>query len=104
MKRLFFTGLLIMTVAALSAQTKYHATNTQVKMEGTSTFHDWHMTSEEGVSSVAFNFDGTTLSSMPSLTFVVQVETLKSGTKRLNKNAYKALNSEKYPAITFSSN
>lgn len=103
MKRLLFTMLLTIITAALFAQNKYRASAITIKMEGTSTLHDWHMTSQEAVTNVSFNFNGSSLSAMPSLTFTIPVETLKSGTKALNKNAYKALNSGKYPAITFTS-
>jgi polyisoprenoid-binding protein YceI len=104
MKRIFFTSCLLLSMGLLFAQDKYRATNTNIKMEGTSTMHDWHMVSEQGISDVIFNFDGQNLAGMPSLTFTVQAETLKSGTKGLNKNAYKALNTDKYPSIGFASN
>lgn len=104
MKHIFFSICLMLSISLLFAQNKYHATKTNIKMEGTSTMHDWHMISEEGISDVTFNFDGPNLSGMPALTFSVQAETLKSGTKALNKNAYKSLNTEKYPAIAFASN
>jgi polyisoprenoid-binding protein YceI len=104
MKRILFTSCLILSVGLLFAQNKYRATNTNIKMEGTSSMHDWHMISEEGISDVTFNFDGQNLAGMPALTFTVQAETLKSSTKGLNKNAYKTLNTGKYPAIGFISN
>jgi polyisoprenoid-binding protein YceI len=104
MKRILFTSYLLLSMGLLFAQNKYRASNTYIKMEGTSTMHDWHMVSEKGISDIIFNFDGQNLSSMPSMTFTVQAETLKSSTKGLNKNAYKTLNTDKYPSIGFSSN
>lgn len=105
MKRLIFTSWLMMiSMSLLIAQTKYTSTNTNIRMDGTSTMHDWHMVSEKGVSQVNFNFDGSSLTGMPSLNFSVAVESLKSSTKGLNKNAYKALDAEKYPTISFVSN
>jgi hypothetical protein len=104
MKKLTFTIVLLLSIGVLFGQSKYRATNTSVTIEGTSTFHDWHMTSAEGVSEVAFNLAGSSLTNMPSLIFTVPVTTLKSGTKGLNKNAYKALKSDTYPNIAFSSN
>jgi polyisoprenoid-binding protein YceI len=103
MKRLIFTLALLASIGMLFGQARYHAANTSVTVEGTSTFHDWHMTSEAGVSNVAFTLNGLSLVSMPSLIFTVPVETLKSGTKGLNNNAYKALKSGDYPNITFNS-
>lgn len=104
MKRIIITSCLLLGMGLLFAQNKYRASNTTVKMEGTSTMHDWHMVSEQGISDVIFNFDGSNLTAMPSLTFTVQAESLKSSTKGLNKNAYKTLNTDKYPSIGFSSN
>jgi polyisoprenoid-binding protein YceI len=104
MKRIFITSCLLLGMGLLFAQNKYRASNTKIRMEGTSTMHDWHMVSEQGISDVIFNLDGQNLSSMPSMTFTVQAETLKSSTKGLNKNAYKTLNTDKYPSIGFSSN
>src|SRR5262245_14230579 len=103
MKRLIFSCGLLLITAVLFAQTQYKASNIKVTMEGTSTMHDWHMTSEQGTTAVSFNLNGAVMTAMPSLVFTLPVETLKSGTKGLNKNAYKALNSEKYPNITFTS-
>jgi len=103
MKRLLFTSLLIVSLTTLFAQNKYHASNVTIKMEGTSTFHDWHMTSQEAATHVAFNFNGGSLTAMPSLVVTVPVEALKSGTRALNNNAYKAMKSGKYPSITFTS-
>jgi len=103
MKKLVFVTVLLMSISPIFAQVYQQASAPLVKIEGTSTFHDWHMDSEEGHSIAVFNFNGATLTSVPSLTFTVRAETLKSGTKGLNKNAYKALNTEKYPDITYSS-
>jgi polyisoprenoid-binding protein YceI len=92
-----------MSISPLFAQVYQQASAPLIKIEGTSTFHDWHMDSEEGHCIAVFGFDGVNLTNVPSLSFTVKAETLKSGTKGLNKNAYKSLNTEKYPNITFTS-
>ena len=105
MKKLILTILLMVNLSVfLNAQVKYHASYTKTLIEGTSTFHDWDMTSEKANCDISFNFDGANITDLSSLLFTVQVETLKSDSKGLNKNAYKALNVEKYPVISFSSN
>jgi polyisoprenoid-binding protein YceI len=103
MKKLVFVTMLIMSISPILAQVYQQASAPLIKIEGTSTFHDWHMDSEQGRSVAVFNFNGITLTNVPSLTFTVRAETLKSGTKALNKNAYKALNTDKYPDITYTS-
>src|SRR5438045_3810032 len=69
-----------------------------------STFHYWDMISEKANVDISFNFDGTNITGLSSLLFTVKGETLKSEHKGMDKNAYKALNTDKYPDIVFSSN
>lgn len=105
MKRSIITTLLMITLGVIvSAQVKYHASNIKIAVAGTSTLHDWDMVAEKASCDIAFNFDGNNLTGLSALAFVVKAENLKSDHKGMNKNAYKALNSEKYPEISFTSN
>jgi polyisoprenoid-binding protein YceI len=105
MKQLIFLALLtIGSNALLNAQVKYHASSIKVAVEGTSTFHDWDMVTEKANCDIVFNFDGSNITGLSSLDFSVQAETLKSHHSGMDKNAYKALNTDKYPDISFSSN
>jgi polyisoprenoid-binding protein YceI len=104
MKRIIFLALLTLSLGALvNAQTKYHASYTKVAIAGTSTFHDWDMISEKANCDISFNFDGVNITGLSSLLFTVKSETLKSDHKGMDKNAYKALNTEKFPDISFTS-
>jgi polyisoprenoid-binding protein YceI len=104
MKRLIsITLLMVSTVVFLNAQVKYHASYTKIAVAGTSTLHNWDMASEKANCDISFNFDGANITGLSSLAFTVQGETLKSDHKGMDKNAYKALNIEKYPVISFSS-
>ena len=104
MKRIIFLALLTLSLSALvNAQTKYHASYTKVAIAGTSTFHDWDMISENANCDITFNFDGANITGLSSLLFTVKAESLKSDHKGLDKNAYKALNSQKFPEISFTS-
>ena len=105
MKRLIFITLMTLSVSVyLNAQVKYHATASKISIAGTSTLHNWDMESEKANCDISFNFDGTNITGLSSLTFTIQGETLKNDHKGLDKNAYKALNVDKYPTITFNSN
>lgn len=105
MKRLILTTLLVTTAAiVLDAQVKYHASYTKIAIAGTSTFHDWDMTSEKANCEISFNFDGVNITGLSSLAFTVDAQSLKSDHKGMDKNAYKALNTEQFPTISFSSN
>jgi polyisoprenoid-binding protein YceI len=88
----------------LNAQARYHASFSKISVAGTSTLHDWDMASEKANCDISFNFDGANITGLSSLVFTVQAESLKSDHKGMDKNAYKALKTEKYPAISFTSN
>lgn len=90
--------------AGAFAQVKYQS-NGSVKLtvEGTSNIHDWDMTSEKGFCSAEFLFTPTGhLAGLSTLSFTVPAESLKSDSKGMDKNAYKALNTSKFAIISFS--
>jgi polyisoprenoid-binding protein YceI len=95
--------LLAISALALNAQVKYHASYSSVSIAGTSTFHDWDMTSEKANCDIALNFDGANITGFSSLIFTVDAASLKSHHSGMDKDAYKALNSDKYPEISFAS-
>jgi polyisoprenoid-binding protein YceI len=106
MKKIFLASLLLAAMtAAVNAQTKYHASYSKVAINGTSTLHDWDMASSKASCDVAFVFDGSNnITGLSSLVFEVQAQSLKSDHSGMDKNAYKALNADKYPDISFVSN
>ena len=104
MKKITLTILLLaISALVLTAQLKYHASHTSVSIEGTSTFHDWNMISQQANCDIALNFDGTNITGFSSLVFSVDAASLKSHHSGMDKNAYKALNSDKYRQISFTS-
>ena len=84
-------------------QTKFQsAGGVKITIEGTSNLHDWKMESDKGTSTGVFDINNAgMLTGMSALTFSVPAESLKSDSKGLDKNSYKALNSSKYAAINF---
>lgn len=73
-----------------------------MKLSGTSTVHDWEMNAEKATGEAHFHFKSNgELQSVDFLTFVLAVKDLKSDSKGLNKNAYKALKSNKYKNIQY---
>ncbi|MEI6264050.1 MAG: YceI family protein [Sphingobacteriia bacterium] len=85
------------------AQVKYASKSTvSVVVSGTSTLHDWDMKSSSG------NFEGMfTLNAANAITAVTNIsfsttgEALKSGHGAMDKNAYKALKTDKSNTISF---
>ncbi len=66
---------------------------------GTSSLHDWHVTAENKSGKITFkNLEACLIE---SCNLVVVAESLKSGKSSMDKNTYKALNTDDYKNITF---
>jgi len=70
-----------------------------MKIEGTSSLHDWHINVEEQSGDLSLEQAEDFMINYLKLT--VMSESLKSGKSRMDKNTYKALNSDDYNKITF---
>jgi hypothetical protein len=92
----------IMSTAAVNAQAKFSAKTLAVKLEGTSTLHDWQMNAENQAHSEAvFTLSGDKVTGISNLNFVLPATSLKSDHKAMDKNTYKALKTDKNPTINF---
>ena len=95
--------VLLLIASSSFGQTNYKQNGaTTITIAGTSTMHDWTMTSEVANYNASFevNADGTP-SALNSVTVTVPAESLKSKEKAMDKNAYKSLMTDKYKDITF---
>ena len=92
---IFFLG------AGPKAQTNYKLANAELSVSGTSSLHDWTMTSNSASGSAIFTTDGATLKSIQNLNVSMKAETLKSGKGGMDDNTYKALKTKKNPDIKF---
>ncbi|PZU82983.1 MAG: hypothetical protein DI529_13465 [Chryseobacterium sp.] len=87
-------GVLLLT--QLTNAQKLTIQSSNIKIDGTSTLHAWDMTSKQST------FSGTVAgNNITNVRFVMKANSLKSNESGLDKNAYKALNTEKYPDIVF---
>ena len=98
-----FALLLILSLTGLTsafAQARYHAQALDLTVSGTSTLHDWDIKTTKGQvdASISVADNKVTFS---GLSFSVPAESLKSGHGMMDKNTYKALNTEKNPNISF---
>ena len=98
----------LMAAASIGhAQAIYKIKNTNaadIVLQGTSTLHDWHMDAKNASGQAQFILkpgSKNELTSIKSLTFSVQVKDLKSDSKGLDKNAYKALKADQYKDIRY---
>lgn len=84
------------------SQTNYVLSGSPLfKVDGGSSLHDWHMISETGKGEGVFVIENGQFKSAKSLSVSFVAETLKSGTRGLDSNAYKALKTDKNKEIRF---
>ena len=94
---------LLLLASSSYGQTNYKQSGaTTITIAGTSTMHDWTMTSTGANYNATFevNADGTP-TKLTMVAFTLPAESLKSHEKAMDKNAYKSLNTDKYKDITF---
>jgi polyisoprenoid-binding protein YceI len=86
-----------------SGNTKFHSTGLDVSIKGTSTLHDWEMKSvNKGTCEVVFTLDAADkITAINEIQFTIAAESIKSGHSVMDKNAYKAMNTDKYKNISF---
>jgi polyisoprenoid-binding protein YceI len=99
-------SILILATTILAAQgvaqQNYRSTGTPVfSIAGTSTLHDWTMTSSGATYTATLEVADGALIKVESVTVKLPAESLKSNEKAMDKNAYKSLNTDKYKEITF---
>lgn len=77
-------------------------TTSKITLEGTSNIHDWEMKSDKASGNASITFGANNvITALNNLNFVLPVESLKSEHKAMDKNTYKAMNSEKYPTLSY---
>lgn len=95
--------VLFTSATSVVAQVTYKQTGeSYLSISGTSTLHEWTMTSQEGKYQANFviNADGTP-ARLNSLTLSVRSESLKSGHSAMDKNAYSSLSTDSHKTIKF---
>lgn len=68
---------------------------------GTSTLHDWEMTSTEGTGNANFTITDSNLEEINGITINILSETLKSDKAAMDKVAYKTLKTNKFKTIEY---
>jgi polyisoprenoid-binding protein YceI len=110
MKISFKQALLMLTICItgfhqhLYSQQTYKINDSKdinMKLSGTSTLHKWTMNTQTFSGEARFGFTDHLLSTVSALNFSLAVQDLKSGEKGLDKNAYKALKTDKYKDILY---
>lgn len=103
--KLKLTLLTLVTFLSFSIQIfsqSYKVSNasSDLKVYGTSSLHDWHVDAEDVKGSLQIEVSEEALS-IKKLNVEIISESLKSGKKSMDKNTYKALETDKYSSIKF---
>ncbi|WP_445381970.1 YceI family protein [Robiginitalea sp. IMCC43444] len=100
-RNLFIALLLFaLPITIISQEFKPLTQKGVVTVTGTSTLHDWEIIAEQTSGILIVNTEEE-IPVIDKLEFQVLAESLKSGKGGMDKNTYNALNTEKYPNISF---
>lgn len=95
-------GFIALSTALVAQSTYRQSSDSYITIAGTSTLHEWTMTSLQAAVQAAFEVDEKGIpSQLKSLNVSVPAETLKSAHKAMDKNAYSALKVDKFKDIAF---
>jgi polyisoprenoid-binding protein YceI len=95
------SSVLIGSTTTTNAQSKFQSQAINIKLQGTSTLHDWEMIADKGNSEAVFVLTNDKLTSLSGLTFTLPAKNLKSEHTVMDNNTYKALKADQNPNITF---
>lgn len=72
-----------------------------LKVTGTSTLHDWDMVSEEAKLTAKLNVANGEVQQISAAQIAMPAESIKSGKRPMDSNAYKALKTDKHKEVKF---
>lgn len=102
MKRIIpILALLVLPLSLLAQSTFLVSNKSTIKIEGTSSLHDWSMQTQALQGDAEMILTAGKLQDVKALKLVIAAESLKSGKSAMDKNAYEALKTEKFPSIQF---
>ena len=100
-KLIMITAVLLFSYGVYAQSYKLDNKASSVLVDGTSNIHDWTINAENTGGVLTVNFDDGKLKEIEKLEFTVVAESLMSGKSAMDKNTYKALNTDKYKNITY---
>jgi polyisoprenoid-binding protein YceI len=102
MKRsILFLLMLVLPIAVMAQSTYKFSPKSTMKVEGTSTMHDWSMVSSSLAGDAQLEVAAGKLNDIKKLQLSLAAESLKSGKNAMDKNAYEALKTKQNPNIQF---
>jgi len=101
-KIVLFPVLLLLGSLVSTAQSTYTSSTVDLVVSGTSTLHDWDMKSVKANCTATFILGGAgQIAGLTALSFSTPASSLKSEHTSMDNNAYKALKTDKNPAIIY---
>lgn len=94
-----FILFLLVTTPTYSQEYTLDSQNSSLIVYGTSNIHDWDLKTENKNGTISLDTENNL--QINSLKIVVEAESLKSGKGGMDKNTYKALNTDDYKTIEF---
>jgi polyisoprenoid-binding protein YceI len=101
MKSIVFIICLFIVSVTVNAQHYELNENSKILIKGTSTMHDWESTVENMTGHLTLAAEEDEILSIDALQFDIEVESIESGKKKMNKLTYEAFSSDEHPQITF---
>jgi hypothetical protein len=101
MRNLMIIMMLFFAPMVYAQQLTVNETNTKLSIDGTSTVHDWTIEAEKFDGKADLTIENNALQGINSLSFNVQVKSLKSGKSAMDDNTYEALKEEDHPIIKY---
>ena len=100
--QLIVTTLLLLNIMAATAQLPYGISRGEIKIEGTSTLHDWTATTTGLEGQARFILENGVPKGIDKLEVSTKVKSIKSEKgSTMDKNMYKALKADNHPVIRF---
>ena len=93
--------LFLFVVGTAQSQSFNLQSTSDIKVEGTSNIHDWEINAEKKSGSAVLESEDGKVTGLQSLQVTIPAEGLKSGKGGMDKNTYKALNTNKHKNIEF---
>ena len=98
---IFAIAILFSTQVALSQNGFQLGSSQEFKVTGTSTLHDWDMISDNAKGQATIVIEDNQIKEIQSLSVDLPVKSLKSGSNRMDRTAYSAIDADKHTNVRF---
>lgn len=101
MRRVAIILSLVLLVSIAWGQDYQLQNSSEILIKGTSSMHDWESNATEMSGALVLTANAGVIEKIESLSIALEVESIKSGKKKMDKLTYKAFDSDTNPKISF---